>query len=474
MHTNDASYEAVLGGIDSPALIVSTKYTLGDFYSWLPLNVTLEQGAAAADRRVPEPPRVRELRRLPERSGARVPVRAAEAPRREREHRGHLDLDAGRRAVARRADDAVPEGRVLAAVRAQHDARRRPRARPRQPTSAASPRTGRGSGSRTTRRPSRRSSQAMSLSRPAIEQGMYIEPFAEQRVFAIGLEPPPMMWIFEWDILTGDSAVLDVIYAISRDATGGDIEQAIAGGDQALADVESMRELVASTDAATWRDASRARRVPRHDGLRGRRAAAARVVPGDDPAPGAVARHAVAGRVRRLGGRSRRVSRRSPPRTSRSTRATSTTPRTTSRPPSSACERADRDLAMAWIARGLLLAGRALGRDRRARIAHPARPPPGCRRRASRVARARPGRGARASRRSGCCRSDRWLLLGIPAALLVATRAVQTSFLSWTHLAVVLGAWLVFLARGAAAACAGGRRGRSSPRSAGSSCCAAS
>ncbi len=45
MHTNDASYEAVLGGIDSPALIVSTKYTLGDFYSWLPLNTTLEQGS---------------------------------------------------------------------------------------------------------------------------------------------------------------------------------------------------------------------------------------------------------------------------------------------------------------------------------------------------------------------------------------------------------------------------------------------
>ena len=44
MHTNADSYEAVLGGIDSPALIVSTKYTLGDFYSWLPLNHTLEQG----------------------------------------------------------------------------------------------------------------------------------------------------------------------------------------------------------------------------------------------------------------------------------------------------------------------------------------------------------------------------------------------------------------------------------------------
>jgi len=40
---------------------------------------------------------------------------------------------------------------------------------------------------------------------------------------------------------------------------------------------------------------------------------------------------------------------------------------------------------------------------------------------------------------------DRWLLIIVPGGLLVATRAVQTSLLSWTHLAVVLGAWLVFL-----------------------------
>nr|BFF08909.1 hypothetical protein GCM10025699_02120 [Microbacterium flavescens] len=39
---------------------------------------------------------------------------------------------------------------------------------------------------------------------------------------------------------------------------------------------------------------------------------------------------------------------------------------------------------------------------------------------------------------------DRWLLLIVPAALLVATRAVQTSFLSWTHLAIVFAAWAVF------------------------------
>ncbi|MET0296845.1 MAG: hypothetical protein ABW024_05560, partial [Microbacterium sp.] len=44
MHTSADSYAAVLDGLDSPSLIVSTKYTLGDFYSWLPLNDTLASG----------------------------------------------------------------------------------------------------------------------------------------------------------------------------------------------------------------------------------------------------------------------------------------------------------------------------------------------------------------------------------------------------------------------------------------------
>ena len=44
MHTDPASYDEVLDGIDSPNLVVSTKYTLGDFYSHLPLNDTLETG----------------------------------------------------------------------------------------------------------------------------------------------------------------------------------------------------------------------------------------------------------------------------------------------------------------------------------------------------------------------------------------------------------------------------------------------
>ena len=84
----------------------------------------------AADRRVPEPSRVRELRGVPERPRRRVPRRPAAAARREPADRGRVGVDPGRRAVARRPDDALPQVRVLAALRAEHLARGLARARP--------------------------------------------------------------------------------------------------------------------------------------------------------------------------------------------------------------------------------------------------------------------------------------------------------------------------------------------------------
>lgn len=48
MHIDPVAYAQVLDGLDSPALIVSTKYTQGDFYSWLPLNATFEAGSSGA------------------------------------------------------------------------------------------------------------------------------------------------------------------------------------------------------------------------------------------------------------------------------------------------------------------------------------------------------------------------------------------------------------------------------------------
>ena len=237
--------------------------------------------------------------------------------------------------------------------------------------------------------------------------------------------------------------------------------QAIAGGERGA---RGRRAHARAHRVDGCRDLARrgdARRVPRHPRLRGRRAAAARGVPRDDPAPGrsgttpcrrtptprgrrtATSIEALAAahleqydgrhrlpRVQPHGRGARRGARRPRPRDGVD-RARTAAPR-----------------------RG------SLGRHRHARGAHPARPPPGRRRRARVVARVDPSRGARASRRSGCCRSTGGSCSVVPAALLVATRAVQTSFLSWTHLAVVLGAWLVFVARGAAAASAGARRGR--------------
>src|SRR5262249_18046642 len=69
-------------------------------------------------------------------------------------------------------------------------------------------------------------------------------------VKALGVEPPPMMWIFEWDIVTGDTSVLDSIYAVSRDR----LDEAIRDGETATALARTMRGLIAGTDPAAWRD----------------------------------------------------------------------------------------------------------------------------------------------------------------------------------------------------------------------------
>ena len=44
LHIDPKIYDAVLGDIDSPALVVSTKFTAGDYFSYLPLNSTLASG----------------------------------------------------------------------------------------------------------------------------------------------------------------------------------------------------------------------------------------------------------------------------------------------------------------------------------------------------------------------------------------------------------------------------------------------
>lgn len=437
MHTNPASYEAVLGGIDSPALIVSTKYTLGDFYSWLPLNDTLLQGD---QRRIVEFQSRREF----ESSGAFPNDLGAEyswALQRLLAGNPHIE---GIWAWAQdggpwRAGPMILYGRTGFWQLADLDSRlavrlaRDPAADPAAITAgwardwfSDDPAT------------VRAIAEAMALSRTAIEQGLYIQPFAERRVSAIGLEPPPMMWIFEWDILTGDSAVLDVVYAISKDR----LDEAIGGGAAAEDAVRRMQGLVAGTDPSTWRDPA-----PReaflgaldyerdslglladyrsmvlhqaawHDSLSGEEYGAWRA------ARDAFERSAAA----HLQKYARDVAH----------------PAYNLAAAQLGVQRGDRDLAMAWAARVLLAllgAGLLAGLLRRRRRADS-----GTRAAAAALwmAATRPWRADEAVLGPG--RAGRMLVVLVPGALLLATRAVQTSFLSWIHLAVTLGSWAVFV-----------------------------
>jgi hypothetical protein len=248
MHTDKDSYAEVLDGIDSDKLIVSTKYTLGDFYSHLPLNDTLDVGdqrriiefqsrrefeafgafpndlgslySQAITRFTAANPHIEGIWTWTQDGG---PWRAG--PMTLELKRGFWQLyELGTELAVRLARDP---SLVPAAITADW-ARR---------WFSDDPATVAAIG------------QAMAASRGAITDGLYIGPYADRRVFAIGLEPPPMMWIFEWDILTGDSAVLDVIYNVSRD----DLDGAIEGGQRALAAVATMRGAVEGTDAASWK-----------------------------------------------------------------------------------------------------------------------------------------------------------------------------------------------------------------------------
>ena len=438
MHTNPASYEAVLAGIDSPKLIISTKYTLGDFYSWLPLNDTLEIGD---QRRIIEFQSRREFEGLgafPNDLGTSyqwaLQTLLGKNPHIEgvwtctqdggpwRAGPMSLTLTSGfwqlyelntmlAGDLARDPDADV--GQITIGWAREYLSE--------DPTTVDA------------------IARAMALSRDAIAQGLYIAPFAEQRVFAIGLEPPPQMWLFEWDILTADSATLSVMSSIIGDRR----DEAIRLGEEAVQTAERMRELISSTDAATWR--SKELRAAFADTMDYevdtlRLLAAYRAMflaqeqwhatlSADAYAEGQTARDAfealAAGHLARYQG-------------------DVNYPAWNLTAAQQGIERADRDLAMAWIARGLLalaltwlLIMVVASRTRLVRRPGAAAP------RAMWLAATRPWRAQEST--LGLRTRDRCVLVLVPGALLLATRGIQTSLLAPIQLAVTLGAWALFV-----------------------------
>lgn len=411
MHTDPASYAQVLDGLDSPALIVSTKYTAGDFYSFLPLNPTLEQGD---QRRIVEFQSRREFEAFgsfpndlgPEFAWAVQRLLAAN-PRIEgvwswtqdggpwRAGPMTLYLQTGfwqlyeldnRVAAAVARDPEVDVGQVTVDW-----ARRYLSTDPATVTAVA---------------------EAMTHSREAIRKGLYLRPFAEQRVVALGLEPPPQMWLFEWDVLTGDSATLDLLYAVVRDR----LDETIQDGADAVAAAEEMRDLVAGTDPATWRPGMREAFVATLDHevdtltlLAAYRTMFLRAAAWHDTGDGygawRDARDAYdAAAERHLAAYDGDVEH----------------PAWNLTAAGLGVERADRDLAMAWAARVLLVLTLLW------LVVH---------RRTLVVAATQPWRAVRPA----------WPALAGAAVLHVATRGVQTSFLAPAHLLVTFGALAAFV-----------------------------
>jgi hypothetical protein len=75
-------------------------------------------------------------------------------------------------------------------------------------------------------------------SHETLKKGLYIGSYSKWYVKALGLEPPPMLWIFEWDIVGGSSAALGAIYHVSKKQ----IDQAKKEADDAVSETIQMRK----------------------------------------------------------------------------------------------------------------------------------------------------------------------------------------------------------------------------------------
>jgi hypothetical protein len=477
LHTNPDSYEAVLTGIDSPSLVVSTKHVAGDFYSWLPLNPTLEVGD---QRRIVEMQSRREF----EGFGA-LPNDLGSAYQQALAH--YLEANPQVEGVWGWAQDGGPwkagpmslDGKsgfwqlydlnTYAAARLALD----PGADPAEITASWAratfsddPATVAAIG------------EAMALSRDAVRHGLYLGAFAANQVKALGLEPPPMMWIFEWDIVSGDAAALDSISSIvGTDAAS--VDASVAEGREAVTTAQRMRDLVAGTDDGTWRDpALREQFVAALDYevdlftvLADYREVVLQHGRWLDTGDGA-ARDAWAAALARF----------------ESSRAHHVgtygddldLPAYTFTAADLGVQRAERDLTVAWVARVLgvlLVVALALGTTRGQRLlargrrsvhspvdaspdddpvdGRPARPGAATARpdggtpagatglRALWLGATRPWRVVELARGAG--RLDKLVVCAVPVLAVVLSRVAYTWALSWVHLALVLGAWALFV-----------------------------
>ncbi len=240
LHTDPAVYERALGDVTSPSLIVSTKIQAGDFFRHLPVNPTLLSGS---HRRIVELQARREFEGftafpnfLGRRHGeALAAVRAANpnvlgtwlwtqsggplraGPMSLYPLRGFwLWIDANVYAASRQAAEPDVTPAALAAGWVRRELSDDPRA-----VEALT--------------------WLLLRSPDVVERGLYIRPFAQRHVTYAGLDLPPLLWIMEWDVVGGWSAVWSAIYDVTRPR----LAEAVADGFAAAAAVGRMQDALA-------------------------------------------------------------------------------------------------------------------------------------------------------------------------------------------------------------------------------------
>lgn len=249
LHHRADVYERVLSELDSPNLVVSTKYVQGDFYRYIPFNETLLTGdhrrivevqnrlefegfmafpnligplhGAALSHFVAGNNQVEGVWQWNQMGGPQQAGPMSLYPF----HGFWAHIDANAYTTSRHAFDLDADPTDVAADWVRRSFGSDP--------AVVAPLT-----------------EVLSRSREAAAKGLYVSAFAEQLVLALGLETTPMMWIFEWDIVSGSSSVLSTTYYTARD----DVDAAVAEGEEAAALAREMAELAAGVDPALVTD----------------------------------------------------------------------------------------------------------------------------------------------------------------------------------------------------------------------------
>src|SRR5262249_19562985 len=250
LHVDPRVYDAVLGDVDSPALVVSTKFTAGDFFSYLPLNPTLARGRHR---------RLVELQAKPEFEGfsAFPDFLGEEHARALRALRAANPRICGTYLLTQvggplRAGPRTlyplhgfwlwTDANVFVASRIAVD----PRADVRR---LVRDWAGRRFGSDANLADA--VVAALFETREAILQGFYIRPFAEREVRVPGLELPPLMWIFEWDMVGGWNSLLSLVYQGTRAHVDRAIDEGHAAAEAVRRTRERLQAAVARADRTT-------------------------------------------------------------------------------------------------------------------------------------------------------------------------------------------------------------------------------